>query len=292
MSGAHAYTLGPHDELRIWALGIPEISEQPVLISADGFVDLAHLGRVLAAGLTVEELKTKLIGLFRDFVKEPDVSVSVVAFRSQPVTVIGAVRTPGIRPLQGPATLIDMISAAGGLSENAGSKIRITRRITAGRIPLPGATEDATGQLSVVDVKVRELIESSESVENIQIVAHDIISVSKAGVVYVLGQVKKPGEILLGEREFMPALEALSMAEGTASAAAAGRARILRKRIGSTERAEIPLNLNEIIAGRAKDIPLSADDILYVPASTGKRVAARVIEAGIATATGILIWQR
>src|SRR5215510_15064630 len=113
------YILGPGDQLRVWALGVEEISDKPLRIDPSGDVDLPTLGRMRASGLTVEQFRGDLLKRLAKEVREPRASVDIVEFGSQPVSVIGAVGTPGVKQLQGRKTLAEVLSDAGGLKPDA-----------------------------------------------------------------------------------------------------------------------------------------------------------------------------
>src|SRR5579884_1999149 len=147
------YILGPDDSLKIWALGVDEITDKPVRIDTSGFLDLPLIGRVHAAGLTVNQLEGNLIQRLSSEIRDPRVSVEVVDFGSQPVTVIGAVTQPGVHQLQGRKTLAEVLSLAGGLKDDCGPKINISRSLKWGAIPLPNAKNDSTGKFSIADVR-------------------------------------------------------------------------------------------------------------------------------------------
>jgi polysaccharide export outer membrane protein len=286
------YELGADDVITIWALGAEEIPATPVRIDPNGFVDLPLVGRLRAAGQSVEQLKAELARRLREYVQEPQVAVSVVEFRSQPVSVLGAVKNPGVHQLQGRKTLVEVLSLAGGLGPEAGHSIKITRRLEWGRIPLPRAADDATERFSVAEVSVRSVLEARRPEENILIRPHDILSVPRAEMVYVMGSVNKAGGFVLQERETLSVLEALSLAGGVTRTAAPRQARILRPVAGQHSRAELPLDLQRILDGKGKDVPLAADDILFVPTSAAKSAGLRAVEAAIQLGVGVVIWRR
>ena len=181
---------------------------------------------------------------------------------------------------------------AGGLREDAGHAVKITRLKKFGPIPLASARWDPSGEYSVADTPVRGLLAANSPAENVMIKPHDVISVPTAEKVYVIGTVTKPGAIVLNDREYISVLQALSMAEGLARTAKPERARILRTLPGGSQRTEFPVNLKRVLAGKAADLNLEANDILFVPDSTSQRVAVRTLEAMLQTATGIVIWRR
>jgi polysaccharide export outer membrane protein len=287
-----SYALGPDDQLIIRALEAEEISEKPVRIDLSGYIRLPLVGRVKAAGLTVEQLEAEIAGRLKEFIKEPQVAVSITEFRSQPVSVIGAVKEPGVHQLQGRKTLIEMLSLAGGLSEDAGNVAKITRRLEFGRIPLPGAADDPTGQYSVAQVELRSVMEARNPQENVLIQPFDVISVPRAELVYVIGQVKKAGGFVLRERETMSVLQALSLAEGLDRVSAPQAAKILRQTPDGGQRTEIAVNVKKILEGKAGDVALQPQDILFIPASAAKAASLRAAEAAIQITTGMIIWRR
>jgi polysaccharide export outer membrane protein len=139
----------------------------------------------------------------------------------------------------------------------------------------------------VGSVNLKEIMEGKNPEENIQIFPHDVISVPKAEMVYVIGDVKRSGGFVLGEQESISVLRVLSLAEGLGPSSQAQNSRILRVNPNGEQRTEIPVNIKAILSGKKKDIPLQRDDILFVPDSTGKKVLARAVEATIQAA----IWR-
>ncbi len=286
------YVLGPEDQILIRALDADEIGDKPIRIDLTGYLRLPLVGRFQAAGLTTAQLETEIATRLKVFVKQPEVSVSIVEFHSQPVSVIGSVRTAGIHQLQGQKTLIEMLSLAGGLADDAGHSVKITRRLEWGRIPLPSAADDPTGAFSVAEVSLKEILEARNPAANILIRPRDVISVPRASMVYVIGEVPKAGGYVLRERETLSALQALSLAGGMDRAAAPQNARILRLPPGGGNRAEIAVNLKRIMAGQTGDVPLQAEDILLIPSSAPKKAISRAAEAAIQVTTGLLIFRR
>ncbi len=286
------YVLGPDDQVSIWALGVEEIPDRPFRVDPQGYLELPVIGRIRAGGSTTDQLgadiRTKLAGIL----KQPRVSVSLVELRSQPISVVGAVGTPGVHQVNGRKTLLEALSLAGGLRPDSGYVVKITRRLEWGRIPLSSASDDSSGQFSVAEVALKGLMEAERPEENIAIQPFDVITVPRADLYYVVGEVHKSGGFTLRERKTIQVLEALSMAEGLTSTASPSRARILRAVKNSSERVEINVDLKRLLNGKQTEVALQADDILFVPSSTGKKIAARAIEAGIGVGSGVLIWRR
>jgi polysaccharide export outer membrane protein len=289
IAGAKALStnlLGPDDQITIHAVDVPEISNTPLRVDPNGDLRLPMIGRVHAAGMTVEDLERELIERLKAYLQEPDVTIAVTDLRSQPVSILGAVGTAGVRQLEGRKTLVEMLSTAGGLSADAGPTVRITRRLDQGRIPLPEATEDPSGRFSTVEIDVRSLLEGRNLDRNIVIQPNDVISVLRADIVYVVGEVGKPGPVALTSGHSISVMEAVS-ASGGVLRTAAPRARLLRRLPAEEKRRDLAVNLRQIMRGKADDLPLLAGDILFVPDSGSKRMAARAIEAVIQA--GVLI---
>lgn len=285
------YVLGPEDQILIRALDAEEISDKPFTIDNSGFVTLPMLGRVKAAGLTVAQLETAIADKLKQYVWQPQVAITVSEFHSQPVSVIGAVNTPGVQQLRGNKTLVEALSSAGGLRPDAGHQISIQRRIEQGPIPLPGAHIDETGQFSVAKVSLPSIMNNTHPEENIIVKPNDVISVPRGDVIYVVGEVKKSGGFPMDEHETLSVLRALSLSEGLLPTASMNGVRIIRSGAPDTVRQEIPVNLKGILNGKGEDIGLRPDDILFIPSSTSKKAAVRGIEAAIQLATGVVIWR-
>jgi len=286
------YILGPDDQILIRALYAEEISEKPVMIGTNGYISLPMAGRLRASGLTVEQLETEIVSRLKPYMQDPQISVSVVEFRSQPVSVLGAVANSGVVQLRGHKTLFEVISEAGGLKNEAGNTIKITRRKEFGPIPLASAVADRSGQFSVAEVSVKSVMEARNPQENIEVKPKDVVSIPRAELIYVIGSVKRAGGFVLNEREHISVLQALSMAEGLDRVASGGNARILRSSDGASTRAEIPVDVNKILAGKTSDVPMLANDILFIPNSAAKSATLRGVEAAIQVATGVVIWRR
>ena len=286
------YALGVDDQITLFVSDVEELSNRPLRIDMKGNIHLPMAGRVHAAGLTVDQLQTEIESRLKKFVNDPDVVVNVTEFRSQPVSVLGAVNSPGVHQLEGHKTLFEVLSSAGGVRSDAGSTVTITRELNWGPIPLPNAKNDPTGHYSVASVEVKSITDGSNPAENITIKPNDVISVSKGKVIYCIGSVHRAGGFELGESESLSALQVLALAEGVDKTAAPEKAKILRQVPGSMQRTQIAVNLKQLMAGKGSDIPLQSNDILFVPNSAAKGVAARTAEAAISIATGLAIYAR
>jgi polysaccharide biosynthesis/export protein len=287
------YMLGPDDQISIRSLEAEEISDKPVRIDMSGHIRLPLVGRIRAGGLTVEELETQIIERLKVYIKEPEVAVAIVEFRSQPVSVLGAIKNPGIHQLQGRKSLTEILSLAGGLSDTAGPVVKITRKQEYGRIPLKTAAQDPTGGFSIAEVSLAGILNARNPEENIVILPYDVVTVPRAQMVYVTGQVQRSGGFVLNEKETLSVLQALSLAGGLDRAASPQNARILRPEApGVNARAEIPVDVRKIYQGKERDVRLMPEDILFIPSSVPKKAALRAAEAAIQIGTGVAIWRR
>jgi polysaccharide export outer membrane protein len=287
----HEYQLGPDDQVKVWALGFEEFSDKPVRIDPGGYLSLPMIGQVKAAGLTVQQLQDALAEKMKKMVLHPEVSVSIVDYGSQPVSVIGAVNQPGVHQLQGRKSLAEVLSMAGGTRQDAGSVINITREAQWGPIPLPNASKDPNGAFYTAQIKVTDLFGAKTPADNVQILPHDVIAVPVAENISVIGAVQKPGAFPLNTRTSMSALEALAMAGGPGPQPKLQDAKILRMVPGRVDRQEIPIDLKKIELGKAEDIALRPNDILLVPTSASKKVGVAVAQAVLSAAVGVAVWR-
>jgi polysaccharide export outer membrane protein len=311
-SAAHDYLIGPDDVLQITVFEVPEISGEH-RVSSRGELSLPLLpGKILAAGLTAAELETKLEESLRtsQLVNTPQVSVSVKEYRSHPITVVGAVRTPTVYQAVGHTSLLEVLARAGGLAEDAGSTVVITQRAlpplagdpAAGTATDPGAPasrmrdfgpQGANPSSETRVIRLKDLLESGDPRFNVPVEGGDTVSVPRAGIVYVVGAVNRPGGFVLkDDREEMSVLKALALAEDLKSSALRSKAVIVRKDSRTGQSTEIPVDLSKILGAKGSDPVLQANDILFVPDSGGKRALRRAAEAALQITTGIVIFRR
>jgi polysaccharide export outer membrane protein len=286
-----AYVLGTNDKVTIRCLNAEEFSSEPLRIDGDGQVTLPFVGRIKLAGLTITAAEKELTDTLSAYILHPQVALNVVESHSQPVSVFGAVNNSGAFQLEGNKTLTEVLSMAGGLRRDAGGVLTLTRSTAWGPIPLPSATTDAAGEFSVAQIDVDALVRGKTPEMNIAVRPHDVISVSEAGVVYVVGQVRKPGGFTITGHDGLTVLQALSMAEGLDHTAAPKKARILRKSADGS-RTEIAVNLETVLAGNSQDMMLQVDDVLFVPNNAAKGAGIRTLDAMIQLATGVVVYGR
>jgi polysaccharide biosynthesis/export protein len=266
-----ALRLGSGDLVEINVYNVPELTTK-ARISSDGDIYLPLINSVHVGGMTTEEAESLIQKRLSDggFVKDPHVTVFVNESASQGASVLGEVTKPGVYRVAGEERVLDLISSAGGLTEKAGRSITVTHRNQPDRpITLP---------LS------RNVNDNPDS--NIAVYPGDTIIVRKADVVYVVGDVGRPSGFLMNG-DHLTVLQAIALAGGTTRTANLGGARIIRK--SSTGMTETPVELKKILQAKAPDLPMQADDILFVPTSAGKAFAGRTFEAAMQAATAVSI---
>jgi polysaccharide biosynthesis/export protein len=291
------YVIGPDDLLNVYIMDVPELSRD-YRVSAAGTITLPVLANPLGAtGLTLaqfssllsQELKTQ--GL----VSDPHITMSVNQSRLHSVAIVGAIRRPQVYPVLTRSTLLDILSQAEGLADDAGNTIIIRRGDIALRASSRngGATNDRTPlQADTLTIDVRRLIEGTDPSLNVDIYPGDRITVPRAGVIYVVGAVNKPGGFTMkASAHGMTVLQALALAEDAKYTAKRDQTVIIRNDPQAPEgRRQIPVNLKAILGGKSPDPVLQAEDILFVPDSSGKRALNRGIESVVQAATGVAIY--
>jgi polysaccharide biosynthesis/export protein len=286
------YVLGAGDQLSIIVTDLDDFVDKTFRVDMSGNLTLPYAGRIHAAGLTATGLEKEVrMGLTR-VLKDPQVVIGITTYGSQPVSILGAVNSPGIRQIEGGKTLFEVLSLAGGLRPDAGYLIHITRNAKWGQIPLAGAQFDPAGNVSTASVRVKDLMNGTNPAVNIPVFPGDSISVPKAEIVYAIGSITKPGGFPLNEHETLSALQVISLAEGLQKTAASNRAKILREVNGSSARTEIPVNLKLLMAGKGNDIPLQAGDILFIPNNNAKSAGYRTLDAITGAAGAALIYTK
>lgn len=286
-----SYVLGPNDRITVRCLNAEEFPPAPIRVDSDGQITLPFVGRVRVAGLTVSEAEKQLTNQLSSFILHPQVALNVVESHSQPVSVFGAVNNPGAYQLEGRKTLTEILSMAGGLRKDAGRTLKVTRRTEWGPIPLSSAARDATGDFTVAEVDIEELVRGNTPSANVEVRPYDVVSIPPADLVYVVGQVRKPGGFTMTGRGDFTVMQAVSMAEGLDKTAAPKKAHILR-RSGNSSRVEIPVNLETVMSGKAPDMALKADDVLFVPNNTAKSAGMKTLDTVIQLTTGIVVYGR
>ena len=241
--------IAPGDLLEITVFDVPEMTQQ-VRVGADGKAPLALLGDISVAGMTAQEAAETIARELRDrkFLLRPQVNVLVKEFSSQGVSVTGEVQHPGIYQVLGPRTLLDVVSMAGGLTNVADTRITVKRR--------DGAEEKIMAKLQADDA-------DTSLANNVQIFPGDLVLVPRAGVVYVLGDVNRPGGFVMQDSGKISLLQALAQAGGPSKSASLSKAVLMRKTAQGY--ATTKLHVGKMEKGEAPDLELHANDILFFP---------------------------
>lgn len=260
--------LGPGDQIEISVFDTPELTQR-VRVNSDGKITLALVGEISVRGISPDKLggiiARKLID--GNFMKDPQVSVFVLEYAGQMAYVTGEVTRPGAYALLRSHRLLDLISVAGGLTPRAGNAVTIVRE------------DDARRHIAV------DLSDKDENRANPEILPGDSITVGQSGIVYVLGDVNRPGGFVLDRRSTLSVVQAVALAEGAKPSAALTKTVLIRTTEG--KRQETPLNLKMILKSKSPDLLLAAGDIVYIPGSLTRgmgRTSLEVIEssAGLA----------
>lgn len=290
VSAPALYMLGPGDEIAVHQPNAEELDGIPARIDDNGNVNLPLIGRVRVGGLTVEQAESLVTVKLAALLKYPQPVMSITEYRSQPVSVLGALNTPGVIQLQGHKTLVELISMAGGLRADAGPTVQITRRISSGPLPISGATEDPSGQFYTATLDLPAVLTGKAAASNLQIMPNDVISVPRAEVVYVTGDVKKPGGFPMTSNGGISVLQGVSLAEGLGPQASPKAARIFRLRGDGQLKDEVPVDMASILAGKKPDVELKSGDVLFIPDNKAKKAGARAAEVALQAVVG-LAWR-
>lgn len=263
--------IGDNDLLGITVYDAPPLT-RPVRVSPEGDIRLPMVKMPIhAAGLYPQDLEKEIATtLVRDhLLVEPIVTVTILQYESRPITVVGAVKSPVTFQAMGTVTLLDAISRAQGLTEDAGSEILVSSEGTG-----PDGKETTLSR----HVPIRSLIDNVDPALNMELHGGEVVRVPQAGRVFVVGDVKKPGSYFITDGAQSSIMKALALSEGLGDHAG-HTAYIYRQEGGAAGRNEIPVPLKKIMSRKSPDMTLQANDILYIPDSTGRRISAKVLEA-------------
>ena len=278
------YTVGPDDVLRITIADAPELGGT-FRVTPSGELTIAGLPSPLKVlGKTTASVAALIAQEFRnaELLVSPLVSVSVEQYNSRSVTVMGAVGKPSVYPLQRPMTLLEVISTAGGLLPTAGEKLTVLRK--------KRGDSQADTSAHVISINIPQLMRGEDPALNIYAETGDVLDVTPAPVVYVIGAVMKPGGFVCpASTSKFSVLQALALAEGIKPAAAADRALIIRQS-SSQGRQEIPVHLNKFLTAKLPDQLMEPNDILFVPESSIKKGLKTMGAIAVQTISGVTIY--
>jgi polysaccharide biosynthesis/export protein len=257
LAQTESLTIGPGDLVHLKVLEAPEL-EQATRVSDAGTVALILGGKVQVAGLTPAEAAVAIEQALIEghYVLTPHVSVTTEQTATENVTILGQVRAPGSYPIATPRPILDVLALAGGLNDLAQRKVTIQRHATKERVDYV-LSNSANAALDA----------------NVPVYPGDTVLVPKADVVYVLGDVNRPGGIAIVTNDSkLSALQALTLAGGTPPNAVPSKSRLIRKQSDGSH-VELSLQLSAMQKGKEPDIPLQGDDIIYVPFSYARNMA-------------------
>lgn len=279
-----AQRLGPDDLIGLSVYDSPEFT-RTIRVEPDGCIRLPMLKqRVKADGLMPSELEQAVANALvqEQLIVNPFVSVTVVEYHSRPISVVGAVRQPVTFQAMGVVTLIDALTRAGGLTEDAAGEILLSRA-------------DAQGNRTLAQrIPYRQLIDAAEPSLNVRLTGGEEIRIPAANKIFVIGNVKKPGAYSITDNGALTVLKAVALCEGLTQFS--GKIAYIERTDDQTNgKTEVPVELKRIMDRKAPDLELQPKDILYIPDNSGRRLTAGVLERlagfGSTTASGLLIWK-
>jgi len=266
-----ALVLGPGDELEVTVYGAPDLSGR-TRVSNDGNISIPLIGYIRVAGLSSSEAEATIEAQLRknNILNDPHVSVYAKEYTSSGISVAGEVSKPGFYTILGPHRLFDVLQAAGGPTDRAANKVVITHR---------GQTDSTTLSFSKDPAQM--------AASNVDLLPGDTVVVPRAGIVYVLGEVTRPGGYILNSTGGVTVLQVVAVAGGATHLASAGKTRLLHRTENGFQ--EERIDLKKLLRGKTRDIAVKDQDILFVPTSGVK--SALNTSALVATATTVAIYR-
>jgi polysaccharide biosynthesis/export protein len=251
------YLIGPEDLLEVTIFQAKEL-DSAVRVSASGYIRLPLIEKVHAEGMTVYELEQSLREKLKKYLSDPEVSVFVKEYRSQQIMVLGSVQKPGVFYVSGQRSVLDLLSLAGGLDDNAGD-VCILQKTSF-------ATE---GEGNNIVIDLTQLL-SGKVTYNLPLHSGDVILVPRSGVFFVDGAVNGPGSFSI--RNKVTVSQAIAMAKGFSFDAIKSDVKIYRDS-GKSEKEVIQIDYDDVLSRKTPDIELKEKDIVIVERSGFKRFA-------------------
>jgi polysaccharide export outer membrane protein len=269
LTNSSALVIGPGDEVEVTVYGAPDLSEH-TRVSADGNISMPLIDYVRIAGLSSSEAQAAIEAKLREnnILNDPQVSVYVKEYNSSGISVAGEVAKPGFYSALGPHRLFDVLQAAGGTTDKAANKVVISHR----------DQKDAT-TLSIS----KDPAEMAAS--NVVLQPGDTVVVPKAGIVYVLGAITRPGGYVLNSTGGITVLQIVAVAAGPTRLAATGKTRLLHRTENGFQEQQV--DLTKLLRGKAHDVPVRNEDILFIPNSMIKEALNASTLVGIAAGAAI-----
>ncbi len=266
------YRLGGGDLIEVSVYGVDKFNHD-LRINSSGYINLPLVGEIEVAGKTASQVEQELkLRLHPDIIKDPHVSVFVKDYRSQPVFILGAVKSPGQYQITRQIQLVDIIAMAGGLAPQAADQLTLQRRSSESE---PASEGVANNPPEVTQIDLKELLVEGNLALNVSIRGGDVINVPEKEVklFYVIGQVNRPGAFALpeGEKQFL-LTQAIAWAGGPGKTAKLSKGILIRYEEVSGARQEIALDFKKVLNGKRPDVPVQPEDVIFIPGSTAKTI--------------------
>ena len=265
--------IGPGDDLDINVFGLPELS-QHARVGNSGDVSLPLVGNLHLAGLSNDEAQLLIERRLADghFVNNPQVSVYVKEYTAEGISLMGEVSRPGVYSPLGAHRLLDLIETAGGLTEKGGGTVTVAHR------------DDQEHPITITFSK--DAAKTAEN--NIELLPGDTAVVSKAGIVYVVGEVNRPGGFVIQDNK-ITASQILAMASGPTHQAALDGTKVIRHTPEGLK--DIPLPLKKVLKAKTPDVELLPDDIVWVPSSKTSGIASQTASTVLGMAASMAVYR-
>ena len=265
-----AQRIGPNDLIAVSVYDAPELTRN-VRVGTDGMIRLPMVKKqIKAEGLMPGELELAIAAELKvsQLLVDPVVTVTMSEYHSHPISVAGAVRNPITFQANAPVTLLDALTRAGGLNKEAGLEILVSRTK---KLP------DQDKPLMLTQrIPVKGLIDMADPELNVTLVGGEEVRVPEIGRVYVVGMIKKPGAFPMQDSSETTVLQMLALAEGLAGVS--GEQAFIYRREGNGAKNEIPVSLKSIMSRKSPDVPLLANDILYIPENKNRKMGLAALE--------------
>jgi polysaccharide export outer membrane protein len=312
------YVIGSGDLLALQVFDVQELSRE-VRVSQTGTIAIPLVAvRLHVSGLTETQAELKIAEVLEanGLVSHPEVSVTVKERKSKPITIVGAVPHPMVYQADRQVTLVEVLAEAGGISNDAGDTVIVTRLETdslsdseppairsgdAGDSANSSSNAPAKGPeapdpvpppvANTITVNLSRILETGDTSSNIVLQPGDVVTVPHAGIVYALGAVTRPGGfVIANDRGQLTTLKLLSLAGGLDRAAKSGHAVIVR-RDDNGQQHQVDVDLNKVLKFQAEDVRLQPSDILYVPRSVAKQTLIKTAELSTAIGSAVVIYR-
>jgi polysaccharide export outer membrane protein len=272
------YRIGPGDVLDIRVFNRPQLSRESVRVEGNGMVRMPMIDEdIRAACLTEIELGKEIAKRYLRYIRRPQVDVFIKEYQSQPVAVLGSVRNPSQFKLQRRVRLLELLSYVGGPSEKAGRTVQIVHTAPPSLCEVAAGLENEEDDAKKVSYFKLEETLNGDDTANPFLRPGDIVNITEAEQVYVVGNVFHPVAVLL--REPLTVTSAIAKAGGVMPDTKRDKVRIIRQFPGSTAKTEVLVDLKAIEKRQAPDPLLQPNDIIDVPASEGKKFVRSLVGA-------------